>query len=160
MGLLNDKETIRSEVDSELYDKITEISELLEMGTEDFTEIALKRLVEEHERNGTVLIENAHVVSSVDEDGNDHPVTIHLNDLQHVILKKAASNYGASIKQAAKYGLFYFEYPLSPDKRNGQAMLDEIKLLRKPNAYFEGRYFKEIEELEAIPAEKAENQEN
>jgi hypothetical protein len=148
------------EIDRELYTDVKNIAEAIEMTKEELGAFALKRLADEFEKTGTILLDAVHVAPAADEEGRNHPVTIHLDEVQRKVMSDAAETYGALLEQALKYGLFYFEKPLSPEERNGTQMLEEIKVLKNPDAYFEVRYEGEMinaqAEIEAAKEAEAE----
>lgn len=140
--------TIETEIELELSERVDEVIEALDMSVEDFAEIALLRLASEFEQNGKIETESAHVAPAMDADGNNKPITIHLSEVQQKVMGDVAEVYGANITQATKHGLFSFEKPLNPEQHDGKTMLEAIKQLKEPDAYFEVRY-----EPEAITAQ-------
>lgn len=140
---------INLEVSRAIYGSIDTAAEALDMTIEELGAFALKRIADEFEKTGAVILEAVHVVPATDEEGNDQPVTIHLNEVQHRVMSNTAKVYGASLAQASKYGLFNFEKALRPEERNGKEMLEELEILKNPLADYEQRYESAIEEAAA-----------
>lgn len=159
--LFDNNKTLEIEVRPDFHKQIKASAEAVNMTVEQFAMTALTRLVDEQETRGAIICGKAHSVPTIDGSGNNHPLTIHVSPLQHTVLSKVADRYGATLEQAAKYGLFYFEHPLAPDDKDGKTMLEDIMSLKDPEALFEARYEDEISEAikaaeDAIEAERAE----
>lgn len=146
---------ITLEIHRDLLTEAKTAAASVEMTIQELLALALKRVADEFNQTGTILLDAVHVAPATDEEGRNHPVTIHLDEVQHKVMSNAADLYGAPLEQALKYGLFYFEKPLSPEERNGTQMLEEIKILKNPDAYFEVRYEGEMINAQAeIDADK------
>lgn len=132
-----DSKTIEVEINLDSHKEIALVAKAIGIKVEELAMIAINRIVDEYQQTGRVIQDRVHSVPMVDPEGNDHPLTIYLNEAQFRVMGDLAEEHAASIEQMAKYGLFNAGLPIERIEGDKEAVLKEIRYIRKPDECFE-----------------------
>lgn len=140
-------------VDEKLYNEANETAQATGLGG-DFARVALKRLVNEYQTNGDVMLGNPVVLTNQEfkqltaakpqlptAEKQNNTFSITLTNEQMAEMSKVVKRYGITLEQACLYGFFNFEFRADPTSTDdGWLMIETLREMQNPDLAFKQRH--------------------